>query len=162
MSQQKETFKIPKGYNRSEREKIAEEIIQYLVKRTKKGHGKGDRRWKGSEANKYENGKNPPVNLTESTEMLSRLGEYARIYNDKIVLGYDKGSDIEGKVEGNRIGSYGQPSGNPKKARDFLAHTDKEVLDHIKKKFPKRAPKTKTDEQLLDETTIIVETTRGN
>lgn len=162
MPQQKKTFKIPKGYSRDKREEIAFEIINYLVKRTRKGHGKGDRKWRGADANKYEDGKKGPVDLTESTEMLSRLGEYTRIYQDKIVLGYDKGSDIEGKVEGNRIGSYGQPSANKKKARDFLDHTDKEILEHIRKKFPRRAPKAKSDEQRLEETVITVETERGN
>lgn len=162
MPQQKSTFKIPPGYSRDEREEIALEIIQYLVKRTRKGHGKGDKKWTGSKANKYEDGKSGPVDLTETSEMLARLGEYARIYPDKVVLGYDKGSDVEGKVEGNRIGSYGKPRGNKAKARDFLAHTNKEILDHVRKKFPRRTPKVKSDEQLLKETTITVETERGN
>lgn len=44
-----------------------------------------------------------------------------------IVIGYPVGHEDAGKIEGNVIGSFGKPTGNASKARDFIGLPNKVV-----------------------------------
>jgi hypothetical protein len=158
---------LPSDYSLSELKAIGQDFIDHIIKRTQEGKGVNSKKWKGSQANKYSESykkslefniggknKNGPVNLELSGDMLSML-EVVDVKKGKIVIGYD-GSDskLTGKVEGNRIGSYGGDP-NPKKARDFLEigrDDKKEVL----KNYPiddkqERLERTRLMNQLIRE-----------
>lgn len=67
--------------------------------------------------------------------MLGDLGEYVRTNKaGEVKLGYEKGSESEGKAKGNILGSYGGTP-NKKHERDFLGITEKE-LTKILKNYP--------------------------
>lgn len=133
---------LPSDYSISELRAIGQDFIDHIIKRTQAGKGVNGNKWKGSQANKYSDSykksldfkiagksKTGPVNLELSGDMLSML-EVLEVKKGKVVIGYEAGADVNGKVEGNRIGSYGRDP-NPKKARDFLeigTRDRKEVL----------------------------------
>jgi len=146
-SWQRVKVEIPKQYTPIERVAIANEIIEFMIKRTKSGKDVN-----GSSFPKYTqeyiNSKNfdiagkskGKVDLELSGEMLNNI-ELLSHGSGSLLIGFDKSdSELNGKVEGNRIGSYG---GEPdsEKARDFLGITNDD-LEKILKKFPK-----KTDQQ---------------
>lgn len=144
--QQLFTVTVSKKYNKETRHAIAQEIIDFIIKRTKNKNVDKD----GKPFPKYSKGytksldfkiagKRPSkIDLSLTEEMLFSMKHLKGMDQDgKISIGYDgKDLKLNGKVEGNRIGSYGKPSGNPKKARDFLGISEKD-LDKILKKFPK-------------------------
>ena len=134
---------IPKGYTPVERVAIANAIIEFSIKRSKNGKDvNGDAFPKYSE--EYIRSKNfdiagkskGSVDLTLSGEMLNDQDLLSH-KNGSLLIGYGKGDDINGKVEGNRTGSYGESSGDQKRARDFLGINDSD-LEKILKKFPKK------------------------
>lgn len=64
------------------------------------------------------------VDLVLSSEMMENLKCLKWNNRGEIEIGYDgRKGKLNGKVEGNRTGSYGQPSPNRKKARDFIGIT---------------------------------------
>lgn len=156
MAQVKTEIIIPKDYSPDEREAIADEILNYIIERTKKGQGKDGEKFPGY-SKKYKDSLNfriagksrSRVDLTLSGEMLDSL-EVLKAPSGKVVLGYQKGSDMNGRAEGNILGSYG---GEPdkSKARDFLA-TSKEEVAKILKRFPldKKLSKRKENAQRLN------------
>ncbi|MGV8130655.1 MAG: hypothetical protein ACP5N7_00970 [Candidatus Pacearchaeota archaeon] len=165
--QQKVPIKnLPKEYSPEDLSAIGQDIIDYIIKRTKKGRGVDNQPWKGSEANRYSNqykesldfkiaGKSKnKVDLELSGDMLSML-DVLEIKKGKIVIGYPSGDkNLNGKVEGNRIGSYGRDP-NPKKARDFLEVSNQEI-EKILKKYPieneeKRSKRTQMINKLIEE-----------
>lgn len=138
--QQKIKVPLKGNYSKTTRNAIAQDIVDYLVKRTTQGKGKGNKKWSGSKANEYTPeyseykkkhvGSASKVNITLSSETLSKLRHIKGESTEKnLTIGYDKrtGDKLMGKVEGNRIGSYGKPNSNPKKARDFLALSKAEI-----------------------------------
>lgn len=93
-------------------------------------------------------GKSGDVNLRLSGDMLAEM-RLVRHSVGKIVIGYDKGDVEADKVEGNQIGSYGKPIGDPNKARPFLG-LPQGILDALISKVKKELPelsvaKDKTD-----------------
>lgn len=140
--QQKFKVTIPKGYSPRERQAIAREVIDFVIERSKKGKDKNNKKfpvyskeYKNSEA--FEGfGKKPnKVNLTLTGEMLEELS-YLNDKNGELTLGYEKGDkELNGKVEGNVLGTYGKKKADPKKARDFMG-IKKTDLDKILKKYP--------------------------
>lgn len=117
----REKIKLPQSIKPKDRVKIADVLISHIVSRSLAGYDKNDKKFV-----KYTKGyadtkgvKRTDVDLTLSGEMLDSL-ELVSHKSGEIVIGYkDPSDELAGKVEGNRIGSYGgEPDKN--KARDFL------------------------------------------
>lgn len=139
----KTTLSLPKAYSPIERVAIAQDVIDYIVERTKAGKGPGNSKWSG-EAGKYSaaymksvefraSGKSKDVNLKLSGDMLDAIG----IINDKagaITVGITD-EDQVGKAEGNIRGTYGKQSSIRGKARPFLSLTNDE-LKKILRNYP--------------------------
>jgi len=74
--------------------------------------------------------KNALPNLQLSGDMLAALKVLDSTKN-YITVGFEKGSDENGKADGNIRGTYGKPSPvGPK--RDFLGISDKELVKLVK------------------------------
>jgi hypothetical protein len=140
--QQKFTVEISEKYTAEERRAIAAEIIQRITERTRdEGKDKNNRAFKGySESYKGSldfkiAGKGSKVDLTLTGEMIDAI-ELLKASKGSIEIGYQKGDPINGKVEGNRLGTYGkpQPVAPP---RDFLGIT-KSDLQEILRRYPIR------------------------
>jgi hypothetical protein len=138
---QRFALEIPKEYTPVEREAIANEIIEFIIERTREKKKDKNNKSFPSYSKKYKEsldfkiaGKSGSVDLTLSGEMLDSL-ELISHKNGKLIIGYDKSdTELNGKVEGNILGSYGgKPS--DKKARDFLGIAEND-LNKILKKFP--------------------------
>lgn len=144
------------GYDEVEREAIALEVIDKIIKRTKQGLDKNGKEFSGKAGQYtkgYKNsknyeiaGKSSKVNLTLSGDMLDAIEILKN--STKVVIGYEKGSSENAKADGNIRGTYGQPSPNPSKARDFLGISEKE-LNQILKKYPKGTDKSRERAQEL-------------
>lgn len=126
--QQKVVIKIPKQFDPSERKAIANEIVQFIVKRTRYlGLDKNDKPFK-KYSKQYAINKGvsqTDVDLTLSSEMLDEL-KYLSDKSGSITIGYDD-PDLYGKVEGNILGTYGRDKPIPGKKRDFLGISKKEL-----------------------------------
>ena len=126
--QQKVVIKIPKQFDPSERKAIANEIVQFIVKRTRYlGLDKNDKPFK-KYSKQYAINKGvsqTDVDLTLSSEMLDEL-KYLSDKSGSITIGYDD-PNLYGKVEGNILGTYGQDKPIPGKKRDFLGISKKEL-----------------------------------
>ena len=145
-----QSFKIEVDhrYGPAAREAIALEVMDFVVQRTQGGEGvnkTSDGRVYRKEFPKYSKeykksmdfriaGKSSNVNLTLSGDMLANI-RLLRHRAGEITIGYGRGDDDAPKVEGNVTGSYGKPSPNKKKARDFLG-IHKEDLGKILSDFP--------------------------
>lgn len=116
-----EKIKLPKSIKPKDRVKIANIVLEHIVSRTVSGLDKKNKKFPNYEidyANKKGVGKSD-VDLVLSGEMLDELTLVSH-KEGEIVIGYKDPSDsLAGKVEGNRIGSYGREP-NKSKARDFL------------------------------------------
>lgn len=134
---------LPKTYTPIERVAIAQDIVDYIVERTKAGKGPGNQKWSGS-AGKYSaayqksfefraSGKSKDVNLKLSGDMLDAIGIISERAG-KVTVGVTDSSQ-EGKAEGNIRGTYGKASAIKGKARPFLELTDSE-LKKILKNYP--------------------------
>ena len=137
----KTKIKIPRTYNKDERDAIAFDIIEKIIERTSKGKDKdGEPFPKYSSAYKKSlnfkiAGKTDKVNLELSGDMLADM----KLLSNKpgeIVIGYSDGTESNAKAEGNILGTYGSKISNKKKARDFLG-IDESGLKSVLKKYPK-------------------------
>lgn len=116
---------ISKEYSPSEREAIAQEIIDAIVTRTENGLDKNNERFaKYSKAYIKEKGQSN-VDLTFSGDMLASI-ELLQNSNGKLRIGYSRDYDGLGKLEGNILSTYGQ-SKPVTKPRDFLGITDSDL-----------------------------------
>ncbi len=140
--QQKFTLKLPDGYSKAEQEAIATEVIDFIIDRTqKKNKDKRNRDFKpyskeyaGSLDFKIAGKSKNKVDLTLSEEMLNEL-KLVKNRLGEVEIGYDgRRSKLNGKVEGNILGTYGQKKSTGK-ARDFLGITKKD-LDTILENYP--------------------------
>lgn len=123
---------LPPSLDEDERYLIAEAVIQFIVDRTNAGHNKFHRTWAGeagkyTEAYKKRSGKDEPVDLLLSGDMLESL-TVLKNAEDALVIGYERGDENNDKALGNILGSYGRAP-NPKKARPFLDITKKDLLE---------------------------------
>lgn len=142
-------------YEEAEREAIALEVIDRIIKRTKGGKDKnGDPFAPYSKG--YENSlefkiaaKSGRVNLTLSGDMLDAMEIVDNFQNGKVKIGYDGENSQQGKAEGNITGTYGG-SGGP--ARDYLGISESE-LSTILRKYPAGTEKAanRAKERLLKE-----------
>ena len=137
MSWIKKEFIIP-DLSTEDSEAVAEELLNYIVERSKQGKGIDGEKFPGySDAYKKSldfkaAGKSSKVNLTLSGEMLDSL-EVLSAKKGKIVIGFQKGSEMNARAEGNILGTYGQKTPNEKKARNFLEISESELAKMIKK-----------------------------
>lgn len=152
MSWQREKIKISKKHGALSRVAIAKEVIDYIIKRTEQGKDKDEVKFQGySESYKKSldfkiAGKSPnKVNLRLTNEMMNSLKLLSHKPGE-ITIGYDKSdTDLNGKVEGNRLGTYGQkkPVTRP---RDFLGIKETKL-----KKIESQFPTLKDDKDALIE-----------
>lgn len=139
MTWQRTTIQIPKDLKPKQRQAIALEVIDFIVERSKSGkdkNGKAFPKYSAGYANSqdFKNaGKSKgKVNLTLSSEMLNSI-ELLKDKAGELVIGFDKSDDeLNGKAEGNILGTYGKDTPNPSKARDFLGIQEKDLNKILK------------------------------
>jgi hypothetical protein len=139
--QQKTVIRIPKGYDESVRHLIGRAIVNRIIVRTRDENLDKNNRRLGGYDKDYSDGldfkiagkSRSDVDLTLTGEMLNSL-DVIDSTDGEITIGYKAGDPINGKVKGNRLGTYGQNKKvGPK--RDFLGITNGD-LGKILKKFP--------------------------
>jgi len=127
-------IELDKSYSPSEREAIAQEVIDEIVSRTENGLDADNKRFIGySKTYAKEKGQSN-VDLTFSGEMLAEI-RVLQNKSGKIRIGFDKDYDGIGKVEGNVLGTYGNDL-PVNKGRNFLGITDgdlRSILNNYKK-----------------------------
>ena len=147
--------KIPLGLPSIVREEIGERIIQDIKKRTSKGLDKDNKPFPKYTKEYKESadfkavGKTSRVNLKLSGDMLDSLD----ILSNKdgvLTIGYEIDDEVAGRVEGNVIGSYGQPTGSVSKARDFLGIKESKVELIVEEVKSELAPDIDKQSELLD------------
>jgi hypothetical protein len=129
----KKEIQLPSDFTSDDSELVGEEIINYIVKRSKQGKGVDGTpfppysdQYKASLDFKNA-GKSSKVNLTLSSEMLDSL-QVLSAKKGKVVIGFEKSDSRNNAVaEGNILGSYGQSSPNKDKARNFMELSDAEL-----------------------------------
>lgn len=130
-------------YSRAEKKAIAQDVIDYVVKRTKKRLDKNGKQMPGyskeyaktPEAKAAGKKAGQSANLNLSGDMLYALGEHTKIGVSYIEIGYKKGSEENGKADGNVRGTYGTSTPKRSKARDFMGIQEKE-LKNILSDYP--------------------------
>lgn len=136
MAQQKVTIEIPEDLTPREREDLAFAILDHIRERTADGVGLNSSGTRLKDFPKYSEsykksldfkiaGKGSTVNLKLSGDMLDAM-DLLRHKKGEITIGFERGTDENGKAEGNILGSYGG-SPNSAKARNFLGVTRKEL-----------------------------------
>lgn len=146
--------------SKEDRDAFANVVANYVRARSLKGNGSsaslGGKPWSGK-AGKYSDeysttkGRKSPVDLRLSGEMMKDLDDIKTKFKQSkyIVIGYEKASsELAGKVEGNRRGTYGQSAPIPGKARDFLKVSKGEVKELLK---IYNKPKDEEAAELIDE-----------
>jgi hypothetical protein len=135
----KKEILLPSDFESDDSELVGEEIINFIIKRSKQGKGVD-----GTPFPKYSKeymnsldfknaGKSSKVNLTLSSEMLDSL-QVLSAKKGKVVIGFEKGDTRNNAVaEGNILGSYGQQNANPSKARNFMELSDGELASVLRK-----------------------------
>lgn len=125
---QRTSINLPKNLGPSEREAIAQEIIDFMIERSQSGLDKdGNPFPKYTKQYAKEKGVSiGDVDLTLSSEMLNNI-ELLSSYPGKIIVGFERGSNENAKADGNIRGTYGRDSEDPSKARDFLGISDSDL-----------------------------------
>jgi hypothetical protein len=114
--------------NKRQQNQIADAIVTHIVGRTMAGLDKDDKKF-SKYSRKYADKKGvgvSDVDLLLSGEMLDEL-KAIKVTADGVEIGYKGSKELVGKVEGNILGTYGQPEPIPGKARDFLGIDDSSV-----------------------------------
>lgn len=133
------TIKIPNGYSYERKQEIAARIVEFIKLRTMAGFDKNDSEFKpySLEYAKKKGVSIYDVDLKATGEMLDAM-RIMRITKNEIIIGFDGRTKQDRKAEGQILGTYGQPIGNPDKVRDFLGLNAK-ALKEILKEFPQTA-----------------------
>jgi hypothetical protein len=106
---------------KKEQNVIADAILTHIIGRTMAGRDKENRKFPRY-SEKYAEVKGvgrSDVDLVLSGEMLTEL-KVLKSSADGVEIGYSGAKKLIGKVEGNILGTYGQPEPIPGKKRDFL------------------------------------------
>lgn len=126
------------GLSPDQKDEVADLIIERIVNRTDQGKDKNNRTFKEYSDSykesldfKIAGKKGKPVNLQLSGDMLAALSVLDKT-SRSVTIGFERGSEENAKADGNIRGTYGKPTPDPKKARDFLGITIKELTDIIK------------------------------
>ena len=120
------TVKVPSYLPAEAKSEIARRVIDFIQERTQAGKNPNGNLWSGKKGRYTKayakiKGQSSPVDLEETGAMLSAIKYFkGKSKGEDLTVGYTKGTKQERKAEGSIIGSYGQPSGNSKKARPFL------------------------------------------
>ena len=118
----------PKDFTPAMRQQLGLEVAEFVRQRSESGLDKNNKAFpKYSKAYKesldFNNaGKTSKVDLTLSGDMLIDLDILSN-RSDKIVIGYEKGTEENSKADGNVRGTYGKSSPIPGKKRDFMGIT---------------------------------------
>ena len=129
-------IEIPRELGPAARERIGIELRNRMQERAESGVGvnaSGDRskRFPGySDAYAKQKGQTN-VDLLVEGDMLAAMNLISH-KPGSVLIGFQNGTKENGKAEGNIIGSYGKPSGNPAKARNFLGLPPSEIRRIIK------------------------------
>jgi len=159
------TIPVSQKYSGRERKAIAQEVLDFVIERTKKGKDKNNspfpkygKDYIGSQDFKIA-GKSKKVNLTLSGDMLDEMTHLSRQDTvRKLALGYIKSDKaMNGQVEGNVLGTYGNKSPIPGKERDFMGISKKD-LNAILDNYPIETKKDKVER--LARTKIVERATR--
>jgi hypothetical protein len=137
---QKIEIAIPKGLPETEKLALGEDIIEYMRKRTESGKDNS-----GGSFPKYSPeymasldfkiaGKSSKVNLTQTGDMLADI-EVLDIKNDRLVIGFEKGSLSNDKADGHIRGWNGRSKERP--FLGFEGESEKGKLKSIIKKHEK-------------------------
>lgn len=138
MAWQRTRINLDARYSKVDRIAIASEVIDHIIQRSKSGKGinpdtgrnKKFVRYSKDYA-KFKGTSRGNVDLTFSDSMLRSMRLLSE-NPDSLLIGYDNGTEENGKAEGNQTGSYGKPSPDPSKARPFLGISKgdlKRILD---------------------------------
>jgi len=149
----KTSIKIPSGYSASERRAIAQDFVDYIVDRTRKGKGKDGKAWSGK-AGQYSKGYKESFEFKAKTskgkvtlelfgDMLASVEQISNTPRE-ISVGIKKSDEDYGKAEGNIRGTYGKKSPITGKARPFMDLSNDEI-----KKILKPYKSKKTREELM-------------
>jgi len=138
---QKIDIKVRKSLGPREREAVALAIISEIKRKTASGVDWKDKPFDGYSESYIDSldfkaaGKSPGnVNLELSSEMMNSI-QVLSSKAGQIRIGFDKGdAKLNAKVEGNRLGTYGQKKPILGKARDFLG-IKRDVLKEIQDRF---------------------------
>jgi hypothetical protein len=119
---------LPTPLKPKEREKIADAILTHIVGRTMAGLDKENKKFAkySKDYAEFKGVSRSDVDLILSGEMLTEL-KVLKTSPDFIEIGYSGSKELVGKVEGNILGTYGQPEPIPGKARDFLGIDESDV-----------------------------------
>ena len=124
---------IPKSLTPSDRIALADLVIDRITDRTQ---NEGvDRKGKKfvDYSPQYANIKNTTlsdVDLTLSGDMLDALTLLSH-ESGSLLIGYEKGTELNARADGNIRGTYGKQRPNPASARDFLGVTKSELSNLI-------------------------------
>lgn len=126
-------IEIPKDLGPAARERIGIELRNRMQERAENGVGvnaDGTRSKQFPEyTDKYARQKGVgvgDVNLILEGDMLAAMNLISH-KPGSVLIGFENGTKENAKAEGNIIGSYGKPSGNPAKARNFLGLPASEI-----------------------------------
>lgn len=129
---QRFSIDIPDNYGPSEREAIAQDVIQFIQERTKNGLNKNNRAMPGYSKEYIQSvefraaGKDAgKVDLTLTGDMLGALDLISH-QPGKLLIGFENGTFENAKADGNIRGTYGRNKAT-KKRRDFLGITKSDL-----------------------------------
>ena len=120
------------GLSPDQKDEVADLIIERIVNRTDQGKDKDGRKFPGYSKSYKESldfkvaGKTNKVDLQLSGDMLAALSVLDKT-SRSVTIGFERGSEENAKADGNIRGTYGKPTPNPDKARDFLGISDREL-----------------------------------
>jgi hypothetical protein len=133
MSYTKFKLNVSKKLKPIQREALAKEVIDFIINRSRKGFDKNNKPLPGYSDSYIKSldfkiaGKSKgDVNLTLSREMLESLSLLSH-RSGEIHIGYEAGTPLAAKVEGNVRGTYGQSKPIRGKKRDFLGITQADL-----------------------------------
>ena len=132
---------VPEYFDAQQRADVAERVMEFIIDRSKKGYNVNGRDWTGkageyTEAYAKRKGvsEGGPVDLSLSHDMLDGMRYFSSLSpRGQITVGYQKGTKLGEKAEGNIKGTYGQPDPIPGKARPFLDILQKDLQKIISK-----------------------------
>jgi hypothetical protein len=125
------------GLSPDQKDEVADLIIERIVNRTDQGKDKDGRKFAGYSKSYKESldfkvaGKTNKVDLQLSGDMLAALSVLDQT-SRSVVIGFERGSEENAKADGNIRGTYGKPTPDPKKARDFLGISERELIKIVK------------------------------
>ena len=133
------TLSVPDSLTTAQRKEVADRVIEFITDRTRHGYNVFGRDWAGKAgqytkeyAKKKGVSEGGPVDLSLSFEMLDKMKFFSsKSPSGEITVGFQKGTKVEQKAEGNILGSYGRDP-NPSKARPFLDILQKDLNEIVR------------------------------